>query len=276
MSPGEHSPSQLASRAPLATRPCGASLGLRALVVLALPVWSICVGPLAHAGEVERAASPTRVRVSAGVDYSQGQFGGEDDIRILYVPLSIRIDRGRFGAKVTVPHLRVTGRGPRERSSGLGDITATATYELIAPDDGQLGITLKGKVKLPTSDRSLRFGTGETDYTAEIEARQRKGPWVYFLSAGYRLVGEASGQELEDRRLLSGGVSYRLSSSLAAGLLYELREASRRRQDSSQELVPFVSAQVAPRLRLTSYLTIGLTDASPDLGLGMSLTYLYR
>ena len=77
------------------------------------------------------------LRISSGVEYSTGKYGGTDDIEELYVPFTFRIGLDRVGLRLTVPYLRVAapndtvitdpgteplpGSGASVTEGGLGD-----------------------------------------------------------------------------------------------------------------------------------------------------------
>ena len=48
------------------------------------------------------------LRLSTGIEYSSGRYGGSDDIEELYVPFTLRAGFERIGLRLTVPWLSVT------------------------------------------------------------------------------------------------------------------------------------------------------------------------
>ncbi len=268
--------------APSSRRACMLRCALSSLGALAF-LGTTASAALADEALLQRASKPskssrTRVSLTTGFDYSTGDYGRASDTEILYTPLSIKVARGRYATKVTVPFIQVTARSDSAtiRSRGLGDISAVASYQLLSPEGDLPRVRLVGRVKLPTSKRNLRLGSGVPDYTAAIDISKSHGSLTSFLNIGYRIVGGSTDRDLNDRRLLSAGFSYRLSRRIAGGLIYEYREASRRRAESVEDLVPYLSLRLSNAFRLTPYATLGLTDSSPDLGMGLTVTYSYR
>ena len=47
------------------------------------------------------------MRLSTGLEYSTGTYGGEDDIEEFYVPLTFNINTDRIGFSLSVPFLSV-------------------------------------------------------------------------------------------------------------------------------------------------------------------------
>jgi hypothetical protein len=79
----------------------------------------------------------------------------------------------------------------------------------------------------------------------------------------------------EDGNLLLGslGFSYSVTPSLTLGLAHDVRERSRGGLEAVRELVPSASIVLSKQTRLGLYGVLGLSDASPDFGAGMTLSY---
>lgn len=57
------------------------------------------------------AASAGTWRLSTGADYTNGDYGGDDDVSTLYAPVNIKYRGERVGLRLTVPYLEVSGPG---------------------------------------------------------------------------------------------------------------------------------------------------------------------
>src|SRR5258707_10334533 len=145
--------------------------------------------------------------LTTGADYSTGKYGGTSSTDILYVPLTGAYEMDKWLFKVTVPHIMVTGprnvvrgigiikskkAGPRTTQSGVGDVVARVTRNLIhQTGDGTL-VDLTGKVKFGTADAGKALGTGENDYGAQIDLTQRvTSALSAFGTFCYRIIGSA-------------------------------------------------------------------------------------
>ncbi len=121
-------------------------------------------------------------RLSTGVNYTSGDYGGAVDIDEVYVPITGHVDYGRFGFRLTVPYLSVKapegtiitdpggqavqGTGASTTESGLGDIIGSVTlYDVINNRELGIALDLTGKIKFATADEDKGLGTGEHDYS---------------------------------------------------------------------------------------------------------------
>ena len=85
-----------------------------------------------------------QVTVSSGVNYLSGDYGQTTDTTIVYIPVTVKVKRDNWTARLTVPYLRITGpgvvvggadgaidvgtAGVKDTQSGLGDVVAALTY----------------------------------------------------------------------------------------------------------------------------------------------------
>jgi len=246
------------------------------------------------AGREPGAARDTgaRITLSTGAEYSTGDYGDVVDTDILYVPLTLKYDAERFIARVTLPYIRIQGpgdvvggtQGPiitgggmqslaTETESGVGDVIGSLTF-VVNPNSEQLPILeLTGKVKLPTADEDKGLGTGETDYTAQIDLSQTFGRITPFLTIGNRWLGDSSELDLDDTMFGSVGFSVALTRGVQVGASYDYREASTSRSEDARELVAFGSYRFNRSWKLSPYVVFGTSDASPDYAAGFSISY---
>ena len=248
---------------------------------------SAAIAALALTGAASVAEeTSTDVRLSTGVEYSTGKYGGTDDIEELYVPFTLRADFGRLGLRVTVPYLTVStpadtvitdpgmqavpGTGETVTESGLGDVIAALTlYDLYVSDSANFVIDATGKIKFATADETKGLGTGENDYTLQLDAYRFFDRLSLQASAGYRLRGEPPGVDLNDVLLASVGGSYLTSDTTIVGMFYDYRESSITGLDDIQEVSAFASFRLSRAWRMELYAFTGLTDSSSDFGGGL-------
>lgn len=243
----------------------------------------LCVPADVQAG----AADPHRhFRASTGVSYISGDYGQSEDTDILYVPLTVRADFEPMLFRLTIPYLRIRGPGNvvggtdgtvivdatptgRETQEGLGDIVASATYAYLPTGPAPV-VELTGKVKFPTADEDEGLGTGEFDFTLQLDLFKTWQRFTPFGTLGYRFLGDGSGFDLDDVLFASVGTSIRVTSRLSAGLVYDWREASTGGVSDAHELVPFASFKFGERYRLNGYGIAGLSSGAADWGGGLA------
>jgi len=234
--------------------------------------------------------SSSEIRVQSGIYYSTGDYGSTADTNILYVPFTLQYRTAQFQLAGTIPYLQIEGPGTViggpdgggvvvgnggavTTESGLGDIVLSATYNLYPDRQSALPyVEITGKVKIPTADESRGLGTGETDYTAELEVFDTYNGVTPFARVGYVLRGDPDGFDLENTLYASGGLMFEVSEGLTLGGSYDWREASSPTSDAQQQAVPFISYRPVHEWSFMAYGVIGFSDASPDAGGGLQVT----
>jgi hypothetical protein len=234
-------------------------------------------------------AADDRFTAGVGIDYSSGTYGGTIATNILYAPVYAKYETGRWLLKLTVPWLRITGPGNvvvagetpivvapvpglRTTVSGLGDVVASAGYNLIdSPAHGFI-FDMTAKVKFPTADAAKGLGTGEYDYAIQGDAVKSIGRVSLFGTLGYRWLGSPPGLALNDVWYASVGFSTKFAKSLSGGLAYDFRQAATASSDPQKEVTAFLNSRLASNLRLQLYVVRGLTDSSPNWGCGAMLS----
>lgn len=226
------------------------------------------------------------LRFSTGIEYSSGRYGGTDDIEELYVPFTFRAGYDRVGLRLTVPYLRVTapgdtvitdpgteplpGSGATVTESGLGDAVAALTfYDLYVSDTASFVVDATGKVKFGTADETRGLGTGENDYTLQLDAYRFFDRLSLQATAGYRLRGDPPGIELNDVLIASVGAAYLATPDTLLGMYFDYREPSISGLDDIQEFSGFASFRLGRAWRMELYAFAGLTDSSTDVGGGI-------
>jgi hypothetical protein len=201
--------------------------------------------------------------------------------------------RTRLG---TVPYLHVSGpagiidgpNGPIQTTDGttdgLGDLLLRGSWllpvESLFPPDEPLPpwlpyVDLIGLVKFPTASRSEGLGTGEFDFGVETDLTWMVGRFSPFVGIGYRVLGSPPGTHLDDVVTASLGALYRIGAALSAGVLLDYRQPPSPSTGQRLELVPYASWVIASPWALESYVSIGLSDGSPDVGVGSQLGYTW-
>lgn len=243
------------------------------------------------------AAAEDYVQFATGIDYSKGDYGDTVDTEMLAVPFSVKVKRGNFDVRLTLPYVDVTGpegvipgdggvRGPGRGNgggggggttdpvvtsrSGLGDAVLAATYSLPIGDSTWFDTT--GKVKFPTASEAKSLGTGTTDFTVQGELLHAFGPVSAAVRGGRRFNGSSEAFPLEDVWLAGAGV-YVASGNSTFGLDYEWREGSLAASPDRSEITGSLTQKLSDSLRLQGYAYTGLADGSPDFGAGAQVLY---
>lgn len=224
---------------------------------------------------------------STGVDYSSGDYGATENTEILVVPAVLRATNGNLAFTASVPYLRIDGPGnvvvgpggeplPGAPTAsgvreGIGDLSLGATYTFTGAQPGGFELALGGNVKLPTSKESAQLGTGETDYTAKAEVSAPLGGLTPFASVGYRFLGDPEGVDLRSGPTASAGFSTSVGTSVLIAS-YDYARAITAATEDSHSIFSGLSVPVGSRLNLTGYGVAGLSEGSPDFGVGLLVT----
>ena len=225
-------------------------------------------------------------RLSTGIDYTNGDYGGTADIEDVYIPISGSLDYGRFGFRLTVPYLSVTapagtiitgpggqpvpGSGVSTTESGLGDIIGSVTmFDVVNNRELGIALDITGKIKFATADETKGLGTGEHDYSVQADAYKFFDQFTLLGTAGYKVRGDPAGVDLENVFFGSFGGIYSFTPETRGGLIYDYRESAYSTGDSIGELTGFVSRRMNDDWRLQIYALTGFSDSSPDFGGGL-------
>jgi len=248
-----------------------------------LAVAIIATGLLAPAA---LAADEGKLTLSAGVDFSSGDYGSNTDTEVWYLPLTAKYELGRSIFKLTMPYLRVSGpsgcviidgrpvcdaSGAASSEEGLGDVVLGYSYSLMPKPVAGFFIDLGGKVKLGTADEDKGLGSGKNDYSAQADVYYLAGQFTPFATLGYRFMGDPAGYDFNDTWFGSLGLAYKLSNQNSVGALWDLRQKLTNDGEGANELMLYWSHNFAAGYKLQTYAVAGFSDASPDYGLGVML-----
>jgi len=280
-------------------------------------------GALGAACLCASAASAQDLSLTAGADYSTGDYGADEKTDIIFVPISARLRWENFSARISVPYRSIAGPGdgipgdgtpiitdrcaniqftrpvlfdrfcqPQNtaependngQSSGLGDIVLAASYTLPAALTGDFGLTFEGRVKLPTADVDAALGTGKTDVTFTVDAAWYGSTVVPFITLGYRILGDPTFTDdigdftvdLKNGVTASAGVTVPVGEKNALTFAYDYLQRSVETVDDVHELYGAFTAPLNEAWGITAYGVAGLTDASADIAVGLSLRYAF-
>ena len=227
------------------------------------------------------------LNLTAGAEYTSGDYGGSESIDEWYLPFTGRYTTDRYTFRLTIPYLRVTApegtlsgttlpdTGARITEDGLGDIIAGVTYRDALNTDISSDVTLDftAKVKFGTADETRGLGTGENDYTVQAELYKYLYQFTPYAILGYKFRGDPPGINLQDSCLTLVGGNFRVTQALTAGMDYYFRQASLTGLDDHKELTAFFGYKLSSTQYLRGYLIKGFGDASPDWGAGFLISF---
>ncbi len=228
--------------------------------------------------------------ITLGAYYADGDYGEDANTEIRYFPISYEFNRGNWGFQLLAPHLEVTGLGnvlinaggvtravagsEVTSSSGMGDSIATLIYRLDPASLEAPLVEMRLDVKVPTADEAKSLGTGEVDYSLQVDVTKYVGNSALFATVGYNFRGESDiFQGLEDSAFAQLGFALPLNARWSAGMFYDFREPASSFVEETHELVPYINWQLSERWSITGQASWGFTDASADLAVFGLLRY---
>ncbi|AKU11226.1 hypothetical protein AzCIB_1321 [Azoarcus sp. CIB] len=229
------------------------------------------------------AAGTGELNVTTGLDYSTGDYGTSTTSETWYVPIAVKYETGRMTYKATIPYLRVSnavvspdgdpiqGTDCSGTETGLGDITASAGYNLLDGSANGLLLDAVAKLKMPTAE-SKCLGNNKTDYALQFDAAKAFGPVTAFGTVGWKDMGNS---ELRNPFYASLGIGTKLGPTTTVGAAYDWRARLRSSGDPIREASLFLSQKLSTQWKLQVYGVKGFSDNSPDWGGGVMVGYTY-
>ena len=239
-------------------------------------------------------ALPNELSVFAGASAWSGHFGAPTRTNIWSVLVGARYQIGGLRVSASIPRMRIESDGSffaglggtplfvapkvtpvRRIRQGWGDTTLNASYLL--PNGGQRGIDveLSGSVKIPTASRASGLSTRKVDYAGGVNISKTVGRLTPLASVEYRVFGNNSTWHFRNGFNVSAGTSYAVTDRTALLLTYEYSQASSDFIRDAHEVVLGASTPLARnRLRLTSYVSKGLSQGAAGVSGGASLSVI--
>ena len=233
---------------------------------------------------------PLNQALSIGAYYAKGDYGAPLDTTIHYFPVTYSLDRGNWGFELMVPQVRVEGlnnvlvyiggvsravAGTKvSTSSGIGDSIATLIYRFDPISASAPFVDLRFDVKLPTADEEKGLGSGETDYSIQVDLSQNLGTAVIYATLGFNSRGTSTLYEgLQDSAFAQLGFAYPLNQDWSIGAFYDYREPASSYTPETHDLLPYVTWQLNEKWTFTAYTAWGFTEASADITALGQLSY---
>lgn len=235
----------------------------------------------------QQSSSDFSLTASAGTDYSSGDYGSESNTSVVLVPLIVRAKTGDVSLSGSLTYIRISGPGdvvigpdgeplpgvPNDSGvrKGLSDLSFGLGYTFGSDAAGAPQFGLSGRVKVPTSRKSAQLGTGKFDYSIRGEVSVPAGRLTPFASIGYRFLGDPDGIDLKNGITASIGASTTIGRQvLIASADYS--SSSNDSTPSSRSLFAGYSRPLNDTLNITAYSVLGLSESSPDYGIGLLLS----
>ena len=238
-------------------------------------------------GSAAWAAGPDGWRLSAGYQYTSGDYGGSQTITETYVPVTVGYRYGWGALRVTVPYVSVSGPatiiddttgefapGPGGTHSGLGDVMVSGTlYDLTHTQAEEFYLDLTGTIKFGTAKASEGLGTGENDYAVQLDALKELGRFGLFGTAGYVVRGSPGHIDLRDVPFGQVGADLLLTQGVRAGVSFAYRTSAIVNYDSVKEASVFVAFAAPSGLIVNPTVFKGFGDSSPSWGAGVQFSW---
>jgi hypothetical protein len=234
-------------------------------------------------------------QIKLSPSYDQGDFGTSEVTRTFFMPLTLRYLGRSFDVSATFSYIRIDSPGDvvivdgapnpvgtpaRERQveNGFGDILLKGRYFLV--DDPGLPSPIPSvvpflKLKIPTGNESKGLSTGKTDFGFGVELDKTFGPWIVFGDASFTIMGDPEGIDFRNRPGASLGAGYRISELFSVAALVDWRRALVRGQDDPVDLLGLLTIYVTRTISITPNVVVGLTDGSPNWGVGVELSWRF-
>lgn len=245
--------------------------------------------------------------ISIGAHYLSGDYGDCVDTRMWYAPVTIKHRDKDWMLQLTLSWLKLEGPGNvvggvREpltsgenvgavSEQGLGDALLKGSYTLHADYKNQRLLDLLFKWKIPVADESKGLGTGQDDFSLQLDLAQRWQAYTGFASIGYKQRGDGTVEREynlpEGRRLLteqlslndgwyySLGASWHYHRHKQLGVVWDYTESANSDNAAIQEMMLFAQWRYDSHWSLMTYIGRGFTRNSSDGTIGVQSSYRF-
>lgn len=246
----------------------------------------VAVSFLAIAGTAQ---AEVRLSFTTGVDYSSGEYGGEETTEVISVPFGVRLSVDDWTFRASSSYLEVTGpadisedgetgsaaiaRAGSERGIGDTNISVEKSFRRIGGSSAYVDVS--ARARLPSGDETRGLGVGAVDYAVVTEVGISGEGGGAYVSAGYRFLGQRDeGPRRQDGMQAGMGFWLPAGNRARIGAFGNWREASVEGNDDPATAGAYVSYRMSERLRVTFTGSGGLSDASPDYVAGVRFNWL--
>ncbi len=157
--------------------------------------------------------------------------------------------------------------------SGYSDLILTLARGVRLGPDGDTALTLAGGVKVPTGEEDKGLSTGATDGRFRVTVDHPLGTDFFATGTlGYVIRGDSDETEFNNTVALQAGVGGYLGDTWVYSVEADYRQASIDDVDDAVEAGVYLTNLIHRRVAVVGYGYAGLTEASPDFGVGLSLS----
>jgi hypothetical protein len=233
-------------------------------------------------------AADGKLSVNLGFDYSSGSYGAQTKTETWALPVSLKYRTDIWSLRLSTAWLQVKGAGnvtpegdplnatrSAATTEGMGDTTASLTYNLVDERSHWAGLDIGAKIKFGTADASKSLGTGKNDYTLHAELSKPLSNWTPFLSLGYKWKGDPATINYRNVWLGSIGTDVRITSTLSFGGSYDWQQAVTPTSSPISEALLYLNFRLSSASKLNLYAVGGFSNASPDWGSGFIFTHSF-
>ena len=243
----------------------------RAVLVMAL--LSLAGGGEALLPVVASAADESGNAYAAlSADFREGDFGTSvnNELYSLTPEMGYVSDRYDLSASIPLHRLSVSGGGLSSTESGMGDAVLRGGGRLWRDEGGIFSLNGALTLKLATGDENKGLGTGATDIGVSLSGTRKIGAYAVTALAGYTRVGDPAGVVYDDVVSYGVGVNRGFTRSNVFASLQGQTSALPGGTDPLEFDVGFFR-MLSPDYVLIAHAFIGLSDGSPDDGMGLGM-----
>lgn len=249
------------------------------------------------------AATDGQLSLSLGFEFASGDYGTDQTTDSYRIPLTVDyLPNDKLDFELVIPYLHQSNgntvslggmRFPMHNAtsgggsgmggmgggsstttasgsqSGLGDITLTAGYALLAETADSPLLRPLLYAKFPTADENKGLGTGAFDFGGGLSLAKNFGPWSTYAEALYIVPGSSSDFDPDNYWSYQASAGYALSQKLSCGLALSGATAAFADANNALEVQLKVDYLTSPKGSVGGYLAKGLSNGSPDYGAGV-------
>lgn len=229
-------------------------------------------------------AAPGSIRLSAGLAASEGDYGTTEETALIALPYSIRYQKQRLGLAFSQSWMKITGPTniPADSSTddsltssreGFSDPVVSLSYRPQWQLLKQVKYSLASKIKIPTSDAKENLGTGEKDYSLQINTYSRIHKSLLVLQLGYQWMGDSSTKDYNNRFYSALNFQQILGTQVNVGGRLYFKQKSSSTSKDVLSLGANASYKISKAWKVSTSITKGLSDSAADLAISSQLSY---
>jgi hypothetical protein len=236
-----------------------------------------------------------RFTVEINPEYTSGKYGTRQRTNIFTVPVTGTYETGPYFFSLTVPYLRQTApagtliirgralnaagrRGvtqPLVTQQGLGDVLVSVSRTIVEEGDVIPMVDLGFETKFGTASAKKGLGTGKNDYSPSVDFTKSFDNFTAQINAGYTFTGKILQVNLNNFFFGSVDGSYNFNNEISAGMRFDVSTPLSPGVPPQREFTLYMDEELPQAFKLRLYALKGITNASPDYGGGISLSYKF-